>query len=94
MRSSSIMPTQRLAEAEPLGRAGQNGQVQVAARLLPGAEGAGGGVLADRFARVPLEGEFPIVNDAGALGGQMGRQAGFDQAIHQRAGAVFHKVAP
>ena len=39
-----------------------------------------------------LEGELPVVDDAGALGGQMRGQAGLDQAVQQRARAVLDKV--
>ena len=81
-----------LAHAQPLGGPHENGQIEPAARLVPTAEGAGGGVFADRFARLALQGELPVVNDAGPLRGQMRDQPGLDQAIQQRPGAVLDQM--
>ena len=72
----------------------EHGEIQVASRLVPGPECAGRGVLADRFAGGALKGEFPVVDNAGPLGGQVGGQAGLDQTVQKRPAAVLDQVSP
>ena len=62
-------------------RAGQQRQMDAAAGFVPGAEGAGGDILPDAFLGAAEEGEFPIVNGAGAVGGEVGDPAVLDEPV-------------
>ena len=80
------------AETKPLGRADQHREIQIPSRLLPCPENARRGVLANRLAGMALEGEFPVVDDAGSLSGEVCGQAGLDQPVQQRPRAVLDEV--
>src|SRR5438046_449880 len=63
--------TEGTAEALTVNAADQEREMDVAAGFVPGAEGAGSDVLADALGGAAEEREFPIVNDACAVGGEM-----------------------
>ena len=57
--------------------------MDVAAGFVPGAEAAGGDVIADTLGGAAEEREFPIVNDARAVCGEMGHPAMIEKTIKQ-----------
>ena len=66
--------------------------MDVAARFVPGAEAALGDAVADAFRRAAQPGIFPIVDRAGAVGGQVREPALGDQGIDDSCRPVFHEV--
>ena len=60
--------------------------------FVPCAKGAGGDILPHAFLGAPEEREFPIVNRARAVGGEMRDPSLFDKRIHDAVRAVLHEV--
>ncbi|MCE2828157.1 MAG: hypothetical protein LW626_13960 [Verrucomicrobium sp.] len=83
---------QRLAVTQPLQRTGQQGQMDVPARLIPGAEGARRHVLLHPLGRPAEPGVLPVVDRAGAIGRQVLDEAGLHQARQQRHRPVADQV--
>ena len=83
---------QGLAVAHALQSAGEHGQVDVAAGLVPGAETPLGHIGPDVFFGASLEGVFPVVNGTGSIGGQVGDPACLQHAAHRRSQAVLDQV--
>ena len=61
-------------------------------RLVPGAERAGGHVLLDALGRGAEPGVFPVVDRAGAVGGQVGQPAAGHHPLEDPRGAVAQQV--
>ena len=66
--------------------------MDVAAGFVPGAEAAAGDAVADAFGRAAQPGIFPIVDRAGAVGGQVGEPAVGHHAVEDQGGAVAEQV--
>ncbi|MFM1942452.1 MAG: hypothetical protein RI897_1434 [Verrucomicrobiota bacterium] len=66
--------------------------MDIPAGFVPGAEGSGGDVIADAFGGLALEGVFPVVDDAGAVGGDMGEESTLEHLVDDELGAVFYEV--
>src|SRR5437879_5196505 len=71
-------PAETAAIALVSQRAGEKRKMNGTPRFVPGAERAGGDILADAFFSAPQEGEFPVMNGAGAVGGQVSDPAFFE----------------
>src|SRR6266581_3193778 len=67
-------------------------QMNVAAGLVPSPERARGNVLLDAFFGAAKEGQFPIVNGAGAVGRQMGEPPALSQQVDDAQRAVFNQM--
>src|SRR5260370_37080892 len=66
-------------------------QMNVAAGLVPGPERACGNVLLHAFFGAAKEGQFPVVDGAGAVGRQMGEPAAFSQQVDDAQRAVLNQ---
>src|SRR5688500_5677688 len=66
--------------------------MNVARGFVPGAEGAGGDVLFDAFGRATEPGEFPVVDGAGAVGGEVGDPAVGHHFVEEKRGAVAEEM--
>ena len=69
--------------------AAQQGEMNVAARFIPRPKGAGGDILPDVLGGEAEKGKFPVVDDARAVGGQVGDPAAFPTAGSSRLAAPF-----
>ena len=85
-------PAQRTAVAEAVERAGHQGQVDVGGRLVPGAERAAGDVHLDALGRGAEPGVFPVVDRAGAVGGQVRQPAAGHHPFEDAGRAVAEQV--
>jgi hypothetical protein len=83
---------QALSVTFAMRRAGEQGELNIAAGFVPGAECAGGDVFADALLGAAEKGEFPIVNRACAIGRQVCDPTAFDEGIHDALNAVFDEV--
>ena len=86
--------THRLAIAHAAQGIDLHRQIEPAAGLVPGAETALGDIGADILLRTALVGEFPVMDGAGAVGGEMGYPAPLHHPDHQRSGAVLDQMGP
>src|SRR2546427_9223656 len=77
-------PSKRTAEAFAIDASDQQCEMNVAAGFVPGAEAAGGDVIADTLGGAAEEREFPIVNDACAVRGQVRHPAVIEDMIEQQ----------
>jgi hypothetical protein len=80
------------AEAFVAETAGEEGEVDVAGGFVPGAEGAGGDVLPNAFGGAAEPGKFPVMDDAGAVGGEVGEKTAIEQLVQEELAAVFDEV--
>ena len=72
----------------------KQGDVDVAARFIPGAETSPGNAVADAFRRTAQPGIFPIVDRGGAVGGQVSEPTLGHQGIENFRGPVPQEMAP
>src|SRR5207249_1265133 len=72
--------------------AGEQRQMDVTTSLVPGSEGAGGDVVTHAFGRTAQKGELPVVNDAGAVGREVGEPAPFHHLVEQQLPAVLDEM--
>ena len=73
-------------------RAGEQREMNAAAGFVPRAKRAGGDVFPHAFFGAAEEGEFPIVNRAGAIGGEVRDPSALDQRVHDAVRAVFYQM--
>ena len=85
---------ERPTEAFAVDAADEQGEMDVAPSFVPGAEGAGGDVVTNAFGGAAEEGEFPIVNDAGAIRSEMRHPAVIEKAVEQQLAAVLNEMGP
>ena len=85
-----------LAQGPPVANSGharrEQGDVDVAARLVPRAEAAVGDAVADAFRGAAQPGIFPVVDRAGAVGGQVREPTLGHQGLEDPRGPVPQKV--
>ena len=81
-----------LAVAQSLERPDGEGQIDIKTGLLPDSEFSLGHVFPYVFARGPLVGEFPIMNNPGPVRGQVGDQVFLHQTDNDRRQSVFYGV--
>ena len=66
--------------------------MDVAAGLVPCAEGAGSDIGADALCAATVMSPFPIVDDSRTISGQMGEPATSHEAVENFVSAVFNKM--
>jgi len=85
-------PAQRPAIAQAVERPGQERQVDVRGRLVPGPERARRHVLFDRLGRCAQPGVLPVVDYARAVGRQVGQPPAGHHPLEDPRGAVAEQV--
>ena len=85
-------PTERPAVAFVAQAAGQEGEVDIAAGLVPGAERSGGDVGTNALGRAAQPGVFPVMNRPRPVGGQVGDPASLHHPPENSRRAVAQQV--
>ena len=85
---SSQRPAETFAAQGPR----EQREVNVAPGFVPGAEPAAGDIVAHAFRRTAEKRELPVVNDAGAIGCDVGEPSAFHHPVQQQLAAVFDEV--
>ena len=85
-------PAQSAAVAEAVQRPGHQGEVDVRGRFVPGPKRAAGHVHLNAFRRGAEPGVLPVVDRAGAVGGQVRQPAAAHHAFKNAGGAVPQQV--
>ena len=83
---------ERLAVAEAAHGPGQQREVDEAPRFVPGAEVAGGDVVADALGGAAQPGKFPVVNRPGPVGREVRKEAAVEHLAEEELPAVLHEV--
>ena len=75
-----------------LKRAGQQREVNAAPGFVPSAKCAGGHILPDAFRSAAQKRQFPVMDCARPVGGQVGHPVTLDKPVYDRHRAVLNEV--